>query len=216
MSGDRGPALSADDAPVWLKLEADPDASILVRPLAATEVAAVEASVERPHFLGYALAAERDGIGAGLCERDRERAQLAWFRALSEAHRAALLGAQTYPMRRLRAWVDAAVIGVRVDGADLPLSFGAVLDAITDTGLLVGLLVEAAGLAEEMSRLGKDGPMCSGRQSGPPTGSLPDGHVSGAPLPSAAAGVTAGEPSPTTHPPHEAPTGSSSGTGGAA
>ena len=48
MSDDRGPALSADDAPVWLRMEADPDASILVRPLAATEATAVEASVERP------------------------------------------------------------------------------------------------------------------------------------------------------------------------
>lgn len=208
-------ALSADEAPVWLRLESDAEVEILVRPLAATEAHGVDAGVKRASMLGYALMTERSSIGEGLCDREREASQLAWYRSLSPARQAALMEAQTYHMRRLRAWIDAAVVDVRVAGEGVPLSLGAILNGVLDADLLVAVIVEAGNLAMEASRLGKAGPLCSARLSGPRTDSPQGGPVSGAHPQSEHGGATAGAPSPTTHRQPEAPTVSGSGTSGA-
>lgn len=187
-----GKALDANDAPQWMTLESVANVRALVRPV--VDAQAVLADVERPPMLGYALQRQRDGIGAGLPERERRAAQLAWFNGLPESRRLALASAQTYHLRTYRAWIAASVERLTVDGEDFgtPLEM---LDAVGDVDTAVDLLVELGEVSKEFSTLGKAGPLCSARLCGAPTELRGVGPASDAPPPRDDFEATAAAPS---------------------
>lgn len=205
-------ALDAADT-AWLNLTTVDNCKMQVRALSADGRRALLAGIDKPPVLGYALQKQREGIGAGLPEREQLAAQMEWVQALPEHKRAALVAAQAYHARRLRAWVDACGVAVAIDGEDLGLTPADLLDSISDIDTAVGLLVEMGSVCEDYSTLGKAGPLCSERLCGPPTGWPGAGTVSDAPRPPAPSeGTAAASSRPTSAVSGERPTASLSET----
>lgn len=184
-------ALDAATPPQWLRLTQADNITVQVRALSAVERRAMLAALPKPAPLGYALQAQRAKIGEGLGERERLAEQMEWVKALPDAKRAALMDAQTYQAKRLRAWAEAAALAVTIDGEMLdgltPLEF---LDCIGELDTAIELLVEVGSVCEDYSTLGKAGPLCSERLCGPPTGSPGAGTASDAPPPSESSAAT--------------------------
>lgn len=209
-------ALDATEAPQWFTLRCTDDIRIKVKALSAPERQALVASVERAPVLGFALMEQRQGIGADEpTEQAKYAAQVAWAEGLSERQRAALLSAEGYQIRQLRAWVAACVVECLIDGEPYAPGLLPLLDAIHDPGLKVEALLEAAGLCAEFSTLGKAGPMCSARLCGAPTREPVDGPASDALPASESSEGTAASRSPTApDSPREDQPAKSSATGG--
>lgn len=209
-----GKALDATEAPAWFTLECSDELRIKVKALSEVERQALIASVPRASMLGFALMDERQKVGADApTVQARHAAQVEWAKGLSERKRKALLDAEGYQLRALRAWVAECVVAVEIDGEPYDGGLLPLIDAIRDPGLLAAVMLEAGALCVEFSSLGKAGPMCSARLCGAPTPGPVAGPASDAPPPSADGEATAAAPSLTMPAGScEAPTGNPSAT----